>query len=393
MDEVARIKVELEKAYGAKNGDKATELLKLLVNIPVTMIVLQDTHIGATVNKIRKSFNHTESVSLATKVVKKWKKMAEQYKQSGGAAAAAQQNDNNSNSSSNNNIHSQHNNNSNPGSNLASNTTSADNSSNNNNGSKDRNNSLGDLNGKDTKSRQSSNHQADDKTNNSTSTSSTSSTSSSAQNQSPPGDNKSQPKPSTSGPSESEGGSVPTSKPKFIQKEVPATNSQVRLKFRQMICESLRKPLPKEMANQDPFLDEEGLAGRIEEHIYQEFKSDTDSRYRNRVRSRICNLNDQKNPYLRLNVLRGDISAERMARMTADEMASDELKRQREQFTKEAINDHQMAVTTGTSSSEIKCPACKKYDCTYNQMQTRSADEPMTTFCHCNNCGKRWKFC
>ena len=79
--------------------------------------------------------------------------------------------------------------------------------------------------------------------------------------------------------------------------------------------------------------------------------------------------------------------------MTAEEMASDELKKQREQFTKEAINDHQMAVTSGTRSSEIKCPACKKYDCTYNQMQTRSADEPMTTFCHCNNCGKRWKFC
>lgn len=30
---------------------------------------------------------------------------------------------------------------------------------------------------------------------------------------------------------------------------------------------------------------------------------------------------------------------------------------------------------------------------TYYQMQTRSADEPMTTFVTCVNCGNRWKFC
>jgi len=26
-------------------------------------------------------------------------------------------------------------------------------------------------------------------------------------------------------------------------------------------------------------------------------------------------------------------------------------------------------------------------------MQTRSADEPMTTFVTCHNCNNRWKFC
>jgi transcription elongation factor S-II len=31
--------------------------------------------------------------------------------------------------------------------------------------------------------------------------------------------------------------------------------------------------------------------------------------------------------------------------------------------------------------------------CTYYQLQTRSADEPMTTFVTCVNCDNRWKFC
>ena len=37
------------------------------------------------------------------------------------------------------------------------------------------------------------------------------------------------------------------------------------------------------------------------------------------------------------------------------------------------------------------CGRCKKKECTYFQLQTRSADEPMTTFVTCLNCGKRWK--
>ena len=38
-----------------------------------------------------------------------------------------------------------------------------------------------------------------------------------------------------------------------------------------------------------------------------------------------------------------------------------------------------------------KCSKCKKRECSYYQLQTRSADEPMTTFVTCLNCGKRWK--
>jgi transcription elongation factor S-II len=38
------------------------------------------------------------------------------------------------------------------------------------------------------------------------------------------------------------------------------------------------------------------------------------------------------------------------------------------------------------------CGKCKSRKTTYYQLQTRSADEPLTTFVTCLNCKKRWKF-
>lgn len=52
-------------------------------------------------------------------------------------------------------------------------------------------------------------------------------------------------------------------------------------------------------------------------HIYQELKA-TDMKYKNRVRSRISNLKDPKNPGLRRNVLAGSIELSRIASMSAE---------------------------------------------------------------------------
>ena len=42
-------------------------------------------------------------------------------------------------------------------------------------------------------------------------------------------------------------------------------------------------------------------------------------------------------------------------------------------------------------TDQFKCGRCKSRECTYFEMQTRSADEGMTTFITCLNCGNRWK--
>lgn len=42
------------------------------------------------------------------------------------------------------------------------------------------------------------------------------------------------------------------------------------------------------------------------------------------------------------------------------------------------------------ATDKFFCGRCQKRQCTYYELQTRSADEPMTIFIQCVNCGKRW---
>jgi DNA-directed RNA polymerase subunit M/transcription elongation factor TFIIS len=39
----------------------------------------------------------------------------------------------------------------------------------------------------------------------------------------------------------------------------------------------------------------------------------------------------------------------------------------------------------------FRCRKCKSTKTDYYQLQTRSADEPMTTYVTCKTCGNRWK--
>ncbi|GAB0095750.1 Transcription elongation factor S-II [Sergentomyia squamirostris] len=176
-----------------------------------------------------------------------------------------------------------------------------------------------------------------------------------------------------------------------VQTSFPAYNNSmtdaIRIKCREMLATALKTDNDPEVSST---ADE--LAEELEEAIYLEFKN-TDMRYKNRIRSRVANLKDVKNPTLRTNFLGGAITAVQLAKMTPDEMASDEMKKLRDRFVKEAINDAQLATVQGTETDLLKCGKCKKRNCTYNQIQTRSADEPMTTFVLCNECGHRWKFC
>lgn len=67
------------------------------------------------------------------------------------------------------------------------------------------------------------------------------------------------------------------------------------------------------------------MAEIIEDKIYEKNKQ-TNPKYKAQVRSRVFNLKDKKNPSLRENVLCGVIKPEKLAVMTSEEMASDEVR-------------------------------------------------------------------
>eukprot|EP00096_Caligus_rogercresseyi_P014045 TRINITY_DN658_c1_g1_i1.p1 TRINITY_DN658_c1_g1~~TRINITY_DN658_c1_g1_i1.p1 ORF type:complete len:300 (+),score=119.14 TRINITY_DN658_c1_g1_i1:146-1045(+) len=169
------------------------------------------------------------------------------------------------------------------------------------------------------------------------------------------------------------------------------TTDDVRLRCREMISNALKGTTDAGLPDGTVKPPEE-FGDLIEEAIFSNFKS-TSAKYKNQIRSRVFNLRDKKNPALRENVLTGIIDPPKFAVMTADEMASDEIKNQRAAFVKQGIDASQLAHIQGTKTDLLKCGKCKQSNCTYNQIQTRSADEPMTTFVLCNECGNRWKFC
>ena len=58
---------------------------------------------------------------------------------------------------------------------------------------------------------------------------------------------------------------------------------------------------------------------------------------------------------------------------------------------KKKRDEHIFCPKITATTDDFTCSKCKSKKCTYYQMQTRSADEPMTTFVSCLDCGKRWR--
>ncbi|GLC36228.1 hypothetical protein PLESTB_001366200 [Pleodorina starrii] len=138
------------------------------------------------------------------------------------------------------------------------------------------------------------------------------------------------------------------------------------------------------------------LAAAIEDALYELLGgggSSVSGEYKAKARSLCFNLKDAKNPDLRERVLSGSVPPESLVRMSAEEMASDEQKRKNREMKDWLAKEATRGVNNAATTDMFQCGRCKQRKCTYYQMQTRSADEPMTTFVTCTNCGQRWKFC
>lgn len=133
------------------------------------------------------------------------------------------------------------------------------------------------------------------------------------------------------------------------------------------------------------------VAKQVEAAAYANAGSVNDA-YKAKMRSLFQNLKNKTNPQLRKRVLAGDVAPSKFVVMTHEEMKSDERRAEDKALNQVNMNQAMVAQVEKAISKEFQCGKCKQKMVSYSQAQTRSADEPMTTFCECMNCGNRWKF-
>ena len=131
---------------------------------------------------------------------------------------------------------------------------------------------------------------------------------------------------------------------------------------------------------------------KIEQILNEKFKGG--AAYTNRVLEILHNLKDEQNNEFREKIINGIYNGEDLATMDENDMAS---KNKREEIKKNIENNINSLRSdwdekhTPVTEGVYKCRKCGGRKTRQNEMQTRSADEPMTIFIHCVTCGNSWK--
>ena len=113
-------------------------------------------------------------------------------------------------------------------------------------------------------------------------------------------------------------------------------------------------------------------------------KSDSTSpAYKEKIRSLYSNLKNKANPGLRTSIMKGEgrYRPEELVRLDASQLMSQEQQQEEEKLVKQNLADAMVAQEERSISTSLECGKCHEKKVSYNQAQTRSADEPMTTFC------------
>lgn len=108
--------------------------------------------------------------------------------------------------------------------------------------------------------------------------------------------------------------------------------------------------------------------------------------YKNHLKTIYINLLNEENLK---KIINKKIKAHEFAFMSHQEMCPSKWKKLIEK--KKIRDENKYLPKLEASTDDFTCWKCKSKKCTYYQLQTRSADEPMTTFVTCLDCGNRWK--
>ncbi|KAF7816567.1 transcription elongation factor TFIIS [Senna tora] len=187
--------------------------------------------------------------------------------------------------------------------------------------------------------------------------------------------------------------SSPAAPPKL--KTMIKSNDVMRDKIREILQEAFSKvfgeadeTLVDEVNASDPIR----VAVTVESKLFEKW-GPSNGAQKVKYRSLMFNLKDPNNPDFRRKVLLGELQPERLINMSTAEMASEQRKQENEKLKQKALFECERGQQPKATTDQFKCGRCGQRKCTYYQMQTRSADEPMTTYVTCVACDNRWKFC
>ena len=118
-------------------------------------------------------------------------------------------------------------------------------------------------------------------------------------------------------------------------------------------------------------------------------------RFRSMYKNKVCHIlacNKRTNNALVNRIQSGEIKSAKIADYGPEILEPNGLyfKTEMELKRRELIKE-EARVKDEDYEGMFKCGKCKSKKTTYYQMQTRSADEPMTTYVTCMECANRWK--
>ncbi|KAM9767126.1 transcription elongation factor A N-terminal and central domain-containing protein isoform 1-T2 [Menidia menidia] len=143
------------------------------------------------------------------------------------------------------------------------------------------------------------------------------------------------------------------------------------------------------------------LAEDMEQHIHQ-LHAASRVKYKACIRSKVANLRNPQNAHLRGGLLGGSLSPEAFARMSAEEMASAQLRQLREEYSSRGLSQRQLPRgVEGTRTNKIRCRNCGGSDCRVTQVsrgvlflpawvRQGGPDQDAMTFVTCSGCGQQW---
>eukprot|EP00612_Vaucheria_litorea_P002381 CAMPEP_0171457242 /NCGR_PEP_ID=MMETSP0945-20130129/3400_1 /TAXON_ID=109269 /ORGANISM="Vaucheria litorea, Strain CCMP2940" /LENGTH=327 /DNA_ID=CAMNT_0011982813 /DNA_START=35 /DNA_END=1015 /DNA_ORIENTATION=+ len=183
----------------------------------------------------------------------------------------------------------------------------------------------------------------------------------------------------------------------LYEENIPPQRFRVREKFKEIFHSEAEGE--KEGEEKDAMAIR--LAIDVENKICEKASFTTNRQdYIEKARSLIFNL--KNNEELRVEVLQGLRETTTLVSMSSFELLPREKRLQIEDSKRKDAesrrldwnekNREEIYNQCGIQGTDglLECVRCKSKQTSYTQKQTRSADEPMTTFANCSNCGKKW---